>query len=68
LTGDESTLRIPTPEVFVPLFRPACYKGAYGGRGSGKSFYFAERSKNPWVEKRIAAPSKSLVAAAPHPR
>jgi phage terminase large subunit len=42
LTGDESTLRIPTPEVFVPLFRPACYKGAYGGRGSGKSFYFAD--------------------------
>jgi phage terminase large subunit len=40
--GDEGTLRIPTPEVFVPLLRPARYKGAYGGRGSGKSFYFAD--------------------------
>lgn len=32
-----STLRIPTAEVFKPLYQPARYKGAWGGRGSGKS-------------------------------
>lgn len=35
-------LNIPTPRVFVPLLDPARYKGAYGGRGSGKSHFFAE--------------------------
>ena len=35
-------LELPTPEVFEPLLRPARYKGAYGGRGSGKSHFFAE--------------------------
>lgn len=30
------------PRVFVPLLEPARYKGAYGGRGSGKSHEFAE--------------------------
>jgi len=28
--------------VFAPLLSPARYKGAYGGRGSGKSHFFAE--------------------------
>lgn len=37
-----STLQIATPRVFVPLLKPARYKGAYGGRGSGKSHFFAE--------------------------
>lgn len=32
-----STLRIPTAEVFAPLYTPARYKAAWGGRGSGKS-------------------------------
>jgi phage terminase large subunit len=32
-----STLRIPTAEVFRPLYQPSRYKGAWGGRGSGKS-------------------------------
>jgi phage terminase large subunit len=32
-----SILRIPTAEVFRPLYQPARYKGAWGGRGSGKS-------------------------------
>jgi phage terminase large subunit len=36
------TLRIETPRVFAPLLQPARYKGAYGGRGSGKSHTFAE--------------------------
>ena len=28
--------------MFVPLLRPARYKGVHGGRGSGKSHFFAE--------------------------
>jgi|TARA_B100000035_G_scaffold314728_1_gene331966 phage terminase large subunit len=34
-------LQIPTAEVFVPLLDQARYKGAWGGRGSGKSHFFA---------------------------
>ena len=37
-----STLTIETPAVFEPLLYPARYKGSYGGRGSGKSHFFAE--------------------------
>lgn len=37
-----STLKIETPAVYEPLLYPARYKGAYGGRGSGKSHFFAE--------------------------
>ena len=33
-------LAIDTAEVFSPLLEPARYKGAYGGRGSGKSQFF----------------------------
>jgi phage terminase large subunit len=36
-------LQIPTARVFVPLLEPARYKGAHGGRGSGKSHFFAEK-------------------------
>lgn len=36
-----STLTIPTAEVFEPLLQPSRYKGAHGGRGSGKSHFFA---------------------------
>lgn len=36
-----SVLRIETAEVFEPLLHPARYKGAYGGRGSAKSHFFA---------------------------
>ena len=36
------TLKIDTPRVFLPLLAPARYKGAYGGRGLGKSHFFAE--------------------------
>ena len=35
-------LHIKTADVFEPLLQPARYKGAYGGRGSGKSHFFAE--------------------------
>lgn len=37
-----STLQIPTAEVFEPLLYPARYKAAHGGRGSGKSHFFAD--------------------------
>lgn len=36
------TLGIATAEVFEPLLEPARYKGAHGGRGSGKSHIFAD--------------------------
>lgn len=36
-----SVLRIETAAVFEPLLAPARYKGAWGGRGSGKSHFFA---------------------------
>jgi hypothetical protein len=35
-------LRLKTPKIFRPLLEPARYKGAFGGRGSGKSHFFAE--------------------------
>jgi phage terminase large subunit len=38
-----TTLKIQTPRAFVPLLEPARYKGLAGGRGSGKSHFFAER-------------------------
>lgn len=38
-----SALDIPASKVFAPLDQPSRYKGAYGGRGSGKSQYFAGR-------------------------
>lgn len=37
-----SVLQIRTAKVFEPLLHPARYKGAHGGRGSGKSHFFAE--------------------------
>lgn len=37
-----TALQIQTPRVYVPLLADARYKGAYGGRGSGKSHFFAE--------------------------
>lgn len=35
-------LRPQAPRAFVPLLSPYRYKGAHGGRGSGKSHFFAE--------------------------
>ncbi len=34
--------RIQIPRKFLPLERPARYKGAFGGRGGAKSHYFAD--------------------------
>lgn len=35
-------IEIQTPRVFLPLLADSRYKGAHGGRGSGKSHFFAE--------------------------
>ena len=37
-----ATLKVQTPRWAVPLLKPSRYKGAHGGRGSGKSHAFAE--------------------------
>jgi len=37
-----SVLDLPTAAAFEPLLHPARYKGAWGGRGSGKSHFFAD--------------------------
>jgi phage terminase large subunit len=50
-------LRIATARVFKPLLAPARYKGAYGGRGSGKSHFFAEAL----VEECIVHPGTAVV-------
>ena len=47
-----SELRIQTAKVFAPLLAPARYKAVYGGRGSGKSRFFASLL----VEEQIAEP------------
>ncbi len=39
--ASSSTLQIGTPRVFLPLKTPSRYKGVHGGRGSGKSHFFA---------------------------
>jgi phage terminase large subunit len=49
------TLVLETAQVFAPLLVPARYKGAWGGRGSGKSHFFAERA----IEDCLAAPGES---------
>ena len=52
-----SSLRIETPKVFKPLLIPSRYKGAYGGRGSGKSHFFGELT----IEDHIRHPGYRTV-------
>ena len=52
-----SVLQIETAKVFEPLLAPARYKGAYGGRGSGKSQFFGELM----VENGVANPEMRAV-------
>lgn len=49
------TLRIETAEVFEPLLVDARYKGGHGGRGSGKSHFFA----GLMIEDCLAEPGNS---------
>lgn len=45
------TLRIEVPRVFAPFLQPSRYKGAWGGRGGGKSHFFAgELIKRAYVD------------------
>ena len=48
-------LQIETPRVFLPLLDPARYKGAHGGRGSGKSHFFAELMIERGVAEKVDA-------------
>jgi phage terminase large subunit len=45
-------MQLETPRAFKPLLAPARYLGAWGGRGSGKSHFFAEKL----VEDSICEP------------
>jgi phage terminase large subunit len=51
LNAESSILRIDTARAFRPLLDPARYLGAHGGRGSGKSYFFAELA----IERSIIA-------------
>lgn len=50
-------LKIKTPKWAVPLLGDSRYKGAFGGRGSGKSHLFAEML----IEKHVMNPSHRSV-------
>jgi phage terminase large subunit-like protein len=45
-------LEIQTPRVFTPLLGTKRYKAAYGGRGSGKSHFFAEEIVDAAVRRK----------------
>ena len=48
-------LDLPLSPVFAPLLKDARYKGAWGGRGSGKSHFFAEMLIARSISKRLDA-------------
>ena len=50
-------MRIDTPRWALPLLQPARYKGAHGGRGGGKSHFFAEAV----VEAHLLDPNSKSV-------
>lgn len=52
-----SILEIQTPRAFLPLLEPRRYLGAWGGRGSGKSHFFAEML----VERALLEPGLRAV-------
>lgn len=52
-----AVLTIPTPAWAEPLLQPARYKGAHGGRGSGKSHQFADMM----VEAHLLDPNSRSV-------
>lgn len=52
-----TALKINTPRWAVPLLEPARYRAAHGGRGSGKSHFFAEMM----IEEHIRNPNQSSV-------
>ena len=58
-------LHIKVNEVFEPLFQPARYKGAYGGRGSGKSWALPRSSSQPASSNQAPQPSAFVKFSAP---
>lgn len=48
-----TALEIPTAKVFSPLLHPSRYKGAKGGRGSGKSHFYADNWLDENVRKKL---------------
>jgi len=68
-------IEIETAPVFKPLLYPSRYKGAWGGRGSGKSHFFAEllverclERQTDWicgreVQKSLKDSAKKLIEA-----
>lgn len=52
-----TALQIPTARVFVPMLEPKRYKGLHGGRGSGKSHFFADL----WLDESIRIPHNDTV-------
>lgn len=50
-------MNIETPRWALPLLKPSRYKGAHGGRGGGKSHFFAELI----VENHIVDPHRKTV-------
>ena len=48
-------MRIKTAKIFQPLLTPARYKGAEGGRGSGKSHFFG----GLLIEDHLSAPGNT---------
>jgi phage terminase large subunit len=53
----KNVLQIKTPKWAESLLEPSRYKGAYGGRGSGKSHFFAELM----VEAHLLNPKRRSV-------
>ena len=51
-----SRVHVQTPRVFRPLLSPSRYKGAYGGRGSGKSWAFADLL----IERCLLTPTRAV--------
>lgn len=48
-----TALCIETARVFEPLLAPSRYKGAKGGRGSGKSHFYADNWLDENIRKRL---------------
>jgi|SRR5262249_28128682 len=76
MIDSDGALKIRTAPIFEPLLQPVRYKGAYGGRGSGKSHFFAsmvveETARTPGmlivcireVQKTLKESAKRLIEA-----
>ena len=53
MSAEQLTINIHISKAFYPLVKPARYKAAHGGRGSGKSHFFAEKL----IDDSLAEPS-----------